>query len=118
MVAPASGGGKLFAYLLLGAAAICLCFGWRLLIRFLDAGTSALRSAPRPDWLLAHLGAILAVCGVAAWLVPWDRLLALAPDSEDYPKPIPELRGLILATPLLIPYLHLILQRCFAGDSN
>jgi hypothetical protein len=50
--------------------------------------------------------------GLASGLIPWELFVTIPPDNE-YPTPIPELRGLLIALPLLIPYLHLLLERQF-----
>ena len=99
-------------------AGACLVAGWRLMFSLVAGGESALSARSHRDWILLHLGALIALCGLAAWFAPWERIVHLPPEGGELPHPIPELRGLALATPLLIPYAHLILERYFAADSN
>ena len=106
-----------WAFVVLPAGA-CLVAGWRLIISFLYRGESALTASPKHDWILLHVGALLATVGMAALLIPWERIVTLPPEGGELPGPLPELRGLAFAAPLLVPYAHLLLARYFAADSN
>jgi hypothetical protein len=111
-------GGTALRLAVLAPPAVCLYFGWRLLFRFLNGGTPELRSSPGYVWVFTHLGAVLSLIGIAAWLIPWQHLITLPPEGGEYPAPIVEFRGLILSAPLLIPYFHLLLQRRLVAESN
>ena|ERR1700722_5595184 len=91
---------------------ISLFFGWCLVLRFLHGGAATLRASPDYTWHFALFGAVLSLIGLASGLIPWELFVIIPPDNE-YPTPIPELRGLMIALPLLIPYLHLVLERQF-----
>ena len=111
-------GGMALRLAVLAPSALGLYFGWRLLFRFLNGGTPELRSSPSYVWVFTHLGAVLSLVGIAAWLIPWQHVISLPPEGGEYPTPILEFRGLILSAPLLIPYFHLVLQRRLAAESN
>jgi hypothetical protein len=96
---------------------VCLYFGWYLSLRFLNGGSESLQLSSRYPWLFAHLGVLLAFLGPLALTVRWGRILVI-PESGELPAPIPELRALTLAVPLIIPYFHLLLERRFRAESN
>jgi hypothetical protein len=96
--------------LVVATALACLYFGWRLVFAFLGGGTSALATSPKHWWRLSALGAGLCAVGVLAFFVPWEDIVAID-DGYTLPPPVPELRCLALAMPLLIPYAHLLLER-------
>jgi hypothetical protein len=99
-------------------AGACLVAGWRLSLTYFSAGQPGLSASPRHDWVLVHVGAVITLCGISAHFIPWERFVNLPPEGGELPGPIPELRGFGFAAPLLLPYVHLILQRHFGTDSN
>ena len=95
----------------------CLYFGWCLSVKFLIGGTTSLRQGRKYAWWFATVGVLLAVLGCISYVFPWQKFVYV-PEDGFSPRPIPELRGLALALPLLIPYAHLVLERAMRGESN
>lgn len=95
----------------------CLYFAWYLSMIFLKGGARSLQLCPKYVWAFAHLGALLALLGGVIFVFSFEHLTA-APQSDVSPAPILELRGLVTGLPLLVPYVHLTLERAFRAKSS
>jgi hypothetical protein len=92
-----------------------LVAGWVLMARFVVFGSAALRSSSRVLWSAASLGAVLfffaALCAAA-----WRRNINfLRPDSIWYWL-LAYFRELTFGLPLLVPLVHLSLERRFRSE--
>lgn len=91
--------------------------GWRLALAFVSGGSRYLRSWPPLWWWLGACGAIVLFVGCVALVItsivgPIPLASTPSPNPWDFKPPsIQMLGGGVFAAPLLIPLLHLWLER-------
>jgi lipid-A-disaccharide synthase-like uncharacterized protein len=102
--------GQAGAALILVVALVCLFSGWRLIVAFLNNGPDGLSAIPARWWHLSAVGAALCALGLLSFYIPWEKVVVLEYGYE-LPDPVVKLRCLALGVPLLIPYLHLVMER-------
>lgn len=93
--------------LVLFAAVPCAC-GWRLAIALLFRGRADMARLAAPIWWGASLGALLTVAGLAATVLPRSMFEALNQIGAIF-------RPFAFGAPLLLPFLHLLLERKLAA---
>jgi hypothetical protein len=93
-------------------AAICAAAGWWLIVAYLAGGVSGLRAQHRRWWSLAFGGGIMVVAAVVNALLPASSgHLALSAFREN-------LNFLLAGAPLLLPLIHVWLEKHFRGTAN
>ncbi len=100
------------AALVMASCAPCLWFGWRLTAAFLFGGRLVLLRASPSAWRWALLGVVLTITATALSQV--DPLQSVLVGSQ-----LGEISLLQFGLPLLLPWLHLVIEKRLAmRDAN